>query len=147
MKDCTECGNPIDDAKMVCPFCNSRQAGSLGRSSKRKTCTTINLEQGLPSAEDAVRKVEREIGFSRGKVNVLRIIHGWGSGGTGGKIKQQVHNRLETMLRQSKIKSFTPGEHYSDRTNAGRDLLRRYPDLKKNLRSDSGNLGISFVEI
>jgi hypothetical protein len=78
---------------------------------------------------------------------VLRIIHGWGSGGTGGKIKQQVHRRLETMLHQSKIKSFTPGEHYSDRTNAGRDLFRKFPNLKKTLRSDADNPGISFIEI
>jgi hypothetical protein len=147
MKDCSECGNPIDDAKTVCPFCSSHQTGGLSRSAKRKTCATINLKQDLPSAEVAVRNVEREISCARGKVSVLRIIHGWGSGGTGGKIKHQVHHRLETMLRQSKIKSFTPGEHYSDRTNAGRELLRRYPDLKKTLRSDSENLGISFVEI
>lgn len=147
MKDCTECGNPIDDAKMVCPFCDSHQTGGLSSSAKRKTCTTVNLKQDLPSAEDAVRKVEREIGSARGSVKVLRIIHGWGSGGTGGKIKHQVHSRLETMLRQSKIQSFTPGEHYSDRTNAGRDLLRKFPDLKKTLRSDSENPGISFIEI
>jgi hypothetical protein len=147
MKDCSECGNPIDDAKMVCPFCSSHQTGGFSRSLKRKTVTTINLKQGLPSAEDAARKLEREIGSARGTGNVLRIIHGWGSGGTGGKIKQQVHGRLDALQRQSKIKSFTPGEDYSARTNAGRDLLRRCPDLKKTLRSDSENHGISFVEI
>ena len=147
MKDCTECGNPIDDFQSLCPFCNSHQSGGSARTSKKKNYDTVNLEQGLPSAEEAVRKLESEISYARGKVKVLRIIHGWGSSGTGGKIKHQAHRRLLTMLRQSKIKSFLPGEDYSDRTNAGRELLRNYPDLKMTLRSDSENLGITFIEI
>lgn len=147
MKDCTECGNPIDDFRSLCPFCNSHQTGGAARTSKKKTYDTVNLEQGLPSVEEAVRKLERKIGYAKDSVKVLRVIHGWGSSGAGGKIKTQVHRRLEIMKQQSKIKSFLPGEEYSDRTNAGRDLVKKYPDLKKTLRSDSENPGISFVEI
>ena len=147
VKDCTECGNPIDDSKMVCPFCNRHQTGAFASKVKKHMYVTINLEQGRPFVEEAVRKLERAINAARGSAKVVRIIHGWGSTGTGGKIKTDVHHRMESLRCTGKVKQFVPGENYSETTNAGRDLLRRFSDLKKTLQSDRANPGISFIEL
>jgi len=147
MKDCTECGNPIDNAKSVCPFCNCHQTGGLTFKVKKNFYITINLEQGMPSADEASLKFEREINSARGHVKVVRVIHGWGSTGVGGKIKVRVHQRCEDLLSKGKIKQFVLGENYSESTNAGRALLQQFNDLKKTLRTDRLNPGISFIEI
>jgi hypothetical protein len=39
------------------------------------------------------------------------------------------------------------GDDYSAATVAGRGLMSRHPDLRKSERSDSGNPGITFVEL
>jgi len=148
MKDCTECGNPIPDAKTVCPFCNRHQTSTILPKKKAAVYATVNLEQGLPSVEKAILKMERDITQERRQgAKVLRVIHGWGSSGTGGKIKEEVHRRLESLRRKGVIKSLVPGEAYSELTNAGRELLQRYPDIRKTLASDRNNLGITFVEL
>lgn len=148
MKDCTECGNPIPDVKAVCPFCDRHQTAVALTRKKDVGFLTVNLEQGLPSAEEAILKMEREIHQGRQHgAKVLRIIHGWGSSGTGGKIKLEVHRRLEVLHRKGAIKNYVPGENYSELTNAGRDLLQRHPGIRKTLTSDRNNLGISLVEL
>jgi hypothetical protein len=39
------------------------------------------------------------------------------------------------------------GEDYPGSGSEGRSLLKTYPRLKKSLRTDAGNRGITFVEL
>jgi hypothetical protein len=98
--------------------------------------------------EEALERLEREL--RQAKTNgakLLRIVHGYGSSGVGGKIKGRLTKRLPQLLHQNKIQNYVEGEGYSDRTNAGNDLLSRYPKLRSSLHSDSENPGITFVEL
>lgn len=149
MKDCTECGNPIDDSRVFCPFCECQQQSSSQRRTKQGIrIATLNLKEDLPSVDEAMFKLERNLlSLKRQRVLVVRIVHGWGSSGTGGRIKVACHGRLAVKQRQKSIRGYLPGDDYSDRTNAGRALLSAYPSLWDSLRTDTENPGITFVEL
>ena len=98
--------------------------------------------------EEALERFERELRYAKANgAKLIRIVHGYGSSGVGGKIKSRLVKRLPQLLHQNKIQNYVEGEEYSSRTNAGNDLLSRYPNLRSSLRSDSENPGITFVEV
>ena len=78
---------------------------------------------------------------------LIRIIHGYGSSGRGGKIRDAVRRELGRKLARGEVKAVTPGENYSSTTNAGRDLLARFKELKTTERSDTHNPGLTIVEM
>jgi hypothetical protein len=149
MRLCNTCGNEIGDDVSICPFCKGRQEGSAS-TQKRPTqpLVTVNLKSGLPSAGDAVRQLDIKLAAARSKgARIVRIIHGWGSAGSGGAIKDATHEHLRRLQRQEHIRRFIAGDEYSQLTAEGRDLLRACPVLKSSLRSDRLNPGITFVEL
>jgi len=148
MNVCATCGNE-KEAGGRCPFCGAWQSVATAiRPKERRSVATVNLEQGLPLVEDALAKLDREIASARMRgVRLLRLIHGWGSSGSGGGIRAAVHERLASLLRSRKIRGFIPGDEYSEDTNRGRTLLTSYPSLRSSLRTDRENPGITFVEV
>jgi hypothetical protein len=78
---------------------------------------------------------------------VLKVIHGYGSTGRGGKIRDAVRRELGRMLARGEVAAVVPGEEYSSATLAGRDLLSRFKELKASERPDSSNHGITLVEL
>ena len=145
---CNTCGNEIPD-RGDCPFCgNFQHATPSGRPKRKRRVVTVNLEQGRPSTDEAIARLDLELAAARMKgVILIRIIHGWGSSGTGGKIKTAVRSHLKSLQRAARLRSITAGEEFSDRTNRGRDLLNAHPTLRSSLKTDSENPGITFVEV
>lgn len=148
MTTCAMCGNDFASGS-ECPYCGMFQhAVSSGTSRRKRSVVTLNLERGKPIVQDALSRLDREIAAARMKqIRLIRVIHGWGSTGTGGAIKAAVSSHLQSLVRQRIIRSFTPGDEYSDYTNAGRNLLSSYPSLRASLRTDRENPGITFVEV
>jgi hypothetical protein len=149
MKICEICGNEIEDDVTKCPFCKSHVAGSASRGKKgAQGLVTVNLKSDLPTTVEAVRRLGVKLGAARRSgARVVRVIHGWGSTGSGGKIKQATHTYLGRQEHQGRIKAFVPGEAYSGRSGRGRNLLAACPLLKRSLRTDKGNRGITLVEL
>ena len=151
MKACIVCGNEIEDTEWQCPFCNSPQPsqatkGSIA-SSRKEQIRTVNLKEGLPVVEEALSHMRREISDARTcRVKVLKLIHGYGSTGTGGKIKQAVQMELASMHLQGQIRMYVVGDDYAV-SEAGQELRARYPELHRSRRQDFQNLGITFVEL
>jgi len=149
MKDCTTCGNQIGVSARQCPYCEQPQRGVFLASKKtaQGAIVTVNLEEGRPFVEDALRQMNRQLYEARQNgTRVVRLIHGYGSSGTGGAIKQAVQVELEAALRLGAIKQFISGEDYQD-SKRGRHLRARFPELKECLRTDQGNRGITLVEV
>lgn len=145
MKDCEICGNEIPDAMMTCTFCGGHQA-SVPTSRARGRIRTVNVKQGIQNVDDGVVRLQCELERARSSgAAVVRIIHGWGSSGKGGRLKEACHAQLRRELRALKILDFIPGEEYGDAHARARELVRQYPDLAKSWRSDSLNYGISLV--
>ncbi len=149
MKTCSTCGNEIPDDEEHCEFCDSKQ--EPGPSSPRtggKKIKTINLKEGMPPVDEALDTLSVGLDSAREQgVKVLRIIHGYGSSGTGGKIKQAVIQKLASLSRARRVHTYVVGDRYSEDTNQGRDLLSQFPGLRSTLVSDRHNPGITFVQL
>ncbi|MCF8131365.1 MAG: hypothetical protein K9N10_22880 [Deltaproteobacteria bacterium] len=95
-----------------------------------------------------MERLERQIHSATANgTKLIRLVHGYGSTGVGGKIKDKVAARLLQLLQKNKIKNYVEGELYSDCTNAGSDLLSRYSKLRSSICSDRENPGITFIEL
>ena len=91
---------------------------------------TVNLEDGLPTLAQAQNRLEGELARCRahgGKV--VKLIHGYGSSGTGGKLRLGIRHDLRTKQRRSLIKLIVPGEEWDIFDQASRQLLDICPDL------------------
>jgi dsDNA-specific endonuclease/ATPase MutS2 len=87
MKECEVCGHEIADHASKCPFFEGLHR-LVAPTQPRVKVKTVNLEAGLPRVEEALIRLAREIANARQmKIRVLRIIHGWGSSGKGGKLR------------------------------------------------------------
>ncbi len=151
MKACIVCGNEIEDTEWQCPFCNSPQPSQATKGSiaspRKEQIRTVNLKEGLPVVEEALRHMRREISDARAcRVKVLKLVHGYGSTGTGGKIKQAVQMELASMHLQGQVRMYVVGDDYAV-SEAGQELRARYPELHRSRRQDFQNFGITFVEL
>lgn len=149
MKDCTTCGNQIESSARKCPYCEQPQTivSSEAKQRVRRTIVTVNLEEGRPFVEEALHRMDRQLYEARTKgISVVRLIHGYGSSGTGGAIKRAVRKELESALQHGSIKHYVSGEDYQH-SETGRNLRSRFSELKEDLRTDQGNPGITLVEV
>ncbi len=145
---CEVCGNEIPAASKRCDFCGSYQR--LGRTFSRRSSPVrnVNLEEGMPPVEEGLERLEEALRSARHEgVRVLRIIHGYGSSGSGGKIRKACRVLLKQKAGSRQIRGFLPGEDYSRETGAGRALIKRQPSLSRTEHADRGNPGITFVEL
>jgi hypothetical protein len=144
-KTCVRCGNEIPDRAAICQFCDARQ-GAGRQTGTRQKLRTSNIEAGMPSAEEALARLESDLSYARKSgARVLRVIHGWGSTGTGGKLRGACRAFLKRKLSTRQIAAIIHGEDYAPETEAGQDLINRCPELRNNIRPDSRNPGITFV--
>lgn len=150
MKLCEICGNEIEEQASVCHWCGSQQSGrsTAGRTRRGGRMRTVNLEAGRPLVNQALGKLDMAIATEKRQgVRLLRVVHGYGSSGTGGAIKDAVLSHLRELKRQGFIRDYLWGGDYSDATPQGRSLLSRHPRLRSSLRTDRENEGMSFVEL
>lgn len=74
---------------------------------------TINVEEGRPTADVAIKKLTSEIVRVKAQgAKVVKIIHGYGSSGVGGVLKGVVKKELERMKTKGIIKLYVPGEKF-----------------------------------
>lgn len=147
MNICSLCGNEIAKYIQTCPFCGNPQRGTSGQRKKVTSgIANLNIKNNLPTVDEAISRFEREfLSHKHAGVAVVRVVHGWGSSGTGGKIKAAFHKLLKSKLAHNDIHSFLPGDHYSDKTSKGKELLETCPSLRSSLRTDRNNPGITFI--
>jgi len=106
----------------------------------------VNIEQGMPTVDTAIRYVEQA--FSRAKAYgypVVKLIHGYGSSGSGGKIKTAVHKELNKYKAAGKIREFAPGESFTPFDSATQRIIAAYPDITRDNDYLKTNQGISII--
>lgn len=109
---------------------------------------TINLEAGFPTVDDARRRLLSDMQAARSKrVRVLKVIHGWGSSGEGGKLGPAIRKSLRLRVKEGSATLVVPGEKFSTDTNEGRELLQRHPSLRRDRDLNRANPGITLVEL
>lgn len=148
---CGICGNRVEgalDAAGPCPFCRAprSEAGEGSAPTAQDLHRLVNLERGMPSVEQALRQLEGALASARLQgIRVLSLIHGYGSSGSGGAIRLAVRERLALLQRQGRVESAVYGEDFEGRSARGRQLLRRYPFLRRHRDLNRANPGITVV--
>ena len=111
-----------------------------------KKMMIINLEQGMPTVEQAIRRLTGELIRARAQgARVVKLIHGYGSSGVGGKLRISIRAKLAASKNQGKIKEAVPGENWSIFDEGTRRVLDAYPDLNRDRDLDRSNAGITII--
>ncbi|MGB3225919.1 MAG: hypothetical protein WBB23_24230 [Desulforhopalus sp.] len=144
--DCDVCGNTIDTSFLLCPFCGSKLKQAHFTKQTVFVHKTVNLEAGRPVLEIAISKLFEIIADSvRNNVNVLTLIHGYGSSGKGGVIRSESRKILDFLKSKGQINDYIAGEDFNKRSGLVKSLLRRYPQLSEDKHLNKGNKGITLV--
>jgi hypothetical protein len=106
----------------------------------------VNLEECMPKVEQAKMRLDFAIQNGRARnVIVLKVIHGYGSSGVGGRIKIAVKETLTVRKRQGGIKLFVNGEDWTIFNEKTREILERCPSLRRDNDLENYNPGITIV--
>jgi hypothetical protein len=106
----------------------------------------INVKHDMPAADDAVKRITFSIRSGRLMgASALKIIHGYGSTGRGGAIRQAARRYLEGQKRKGLIRDFIAGEDFSIFNKATLEAFKYCGDLRKDGDLDRHNNGITIV--
>lgn len=108
---------------------------------------TIDIERGMLACDEALSKVQNEIEVLaiNKQVKVLKVIHGYGSKGTGGKIKKELLFLLQTLVRQNKIKDFAPNDRFTQQSEKYGKYFKLYQELLIDSDLQNLNPGITLI--
>lgn len=112
----------------------------------RSLLKTVSLKQNMPSVQEALALLERELAVARSEgYGLVKFIHGYGSTGTGGEIRIAVQKRLREMSDQGQIRGCIFGEDWSKSDQGVWRILGTHSDLKQDRDLGRKNLGITLV--
>jgi hypothetical protein len=107
---------------------------------------TFNVEAGFPTLEDARKLVAGEISRAKREgVRVLKIVHGYGSTGRGGRLCHGLRKSFGLRKKEGVIKDFIAGEDFSIFNVQVLNLLETVPELRGDPDLDATNEGITIV--
>ena len=130
----------------MCPFCGSSNENSVATLPDRYVQKIVNLEMGRPVLEVALNRMTEVIADAkRNRVNVLTLIHGYGSSGKGGVIRTECRKNLDFMKIKGSISDYVCGEDFNKHSGVVKSLLRRYPELASDKNMNRDNKGITLV--
>ena len=110
------------------------------------TLRVVNLEDGKPRVDAAIRRLTYELGHTRScGCTVLKIIHGYGSSGTGGRIRVESRAYLNRLKQQRKVKEVIPGEDFSIFNEATRKAFLMCGELRSESDLERHNNGVTYI--
>ena len=107
----------------------------------------INLEAGGPTAEEALERLTSQIrAASEVGIRALIVIHGYGSSGSGGKIKWVVRDALENNYFSDRVDEYYFGEDLALGSSGYQAVMKRRASLKQHLSQFKiGNAGMTVM--
>lgn len=108
----------------------------------------VNLEAGLPSLDEARRRLLVEMAQARREgVRILKVIHGYGSSGQGGVLCAGIRRSLRLRVKEGAALTVIPGERFSSDAVEMRAVLQRHPSLRRERDFNRANPGITILEL
>lgn len=145
--ECPRCGAVIEPAE-DCPACGNwlgeqfarRQFGPVREVMvKDEWRRADTLEDELLALLDGARRAD---------LDALVLVHGWGSSGVGGRLRNSVRDELDRFQRMDLIRTWLAGEAFSSPTElgigAGRGGRRKLENAARRWRN---NPGVSLVRL
>lgn len=106
----------------------------------------VNIKSDMPSADDAIRRITYYIKNGRVLgITALKIIHGYGSTGVGGKIRVEARRYLSEQKRKGFIREFIPGEDFSIFDEATLKAFQVCGELRRDSDLERHNNGITII--
>jgi hypothetical protein len=100
----------------------------------------------MPQVQEALARLDRELALARQQsMQLLKLIHGYGSTGAGGDIRIAVQKRLRELADNGQIRTCISGENWSKSDDEAWQLLQSNPDLKTDPDLGRRNQGITIV--
>lgn len=143
---CPVCGNPVSRDAVVCPYCES----PLSRQAQPKASVvkTINVKQDDLPADVAADRMETVLANARAAgTKILIVIHGYGSRGTGGSIKEAVRSRLRRLQSEHRIRGMVFGEDFGPGNDDAIQIAAAHQTLLAPHVFGAGNEGITIVSL
>lgn len=107
---------------------------------------TVNIEQGMPLVEQAICRMTYEISSAKAqKYRAVKLIHGYGSSGTGGRIRIEGRKYLESLKRRGQLRHVIYGENFSIFDADTRAALALCGALRADRDLERHNNGITVV--
>jgi hypothetical protein len=108
----------------------------------------LSVKQDLPTVEKArARLVEGLKRLAGEGVTFVRVVHGYGSKGVGGKIRHAIVPTLRRLQSEGVIRVFIPGEHWKPGNAEADRLVRATRGLREDPDFGGSNKGITIVVI
>ena len=106
----------------------------------------LNLEHGMPTVDTALRWLESELDAARKmRRPALKLIHGYGSSGRGGKIRTACRKYLREQAESGRIRLVIRGEDFSIFSEVTRRSFILCAQLRADRDLDRENRGVTFV--
>ena len=107
---------------------------------------TINIEEGMPTIEEARKKVIEILNTAKKeKILVIKLIHGYGSSGAGGGLKEALRKSLLKRRKEGIIKDFIIGEKWSIFNTETTLWLERCTFMRNDSDLNNNNPGITLI--
>ena len=106
----------------------------------------FNVEAGMPTLEEARRLTAAEIRRAKQQgIRVLKVIHGWGSSGKGGKLCHGLRKSFLLRKKEGVIREFVPGENFSIFNQTVLAMLEAAPELRGDPDLNLANEGVTLL--
>lgn len=126
----------------------------MSRVSRPKSSTTaegrylkeVDIKSDLPDAAQALARMDAALRTGRQfGAGAVKIIHGYGSTGRGGKIRTAVRAQLQRLEADGRIRGCVFGERFSIFDEPTRRAFTACPALRSDSDLERGNPGITIV--
>ena len=95
-----------------------------------ETLKTINLEFGRPTVDVAMKKFDNELKNAKyNNVGCFLVIHGYGSHGKGGLIRDALRESLDLLKKNNLIKTYVYGEDFKILNKDANKLRHKYKPM------------------
>jgi Smr domain len=106
----------------------------------------LMIKAGMPTVEAARASLNTELDKAkRAGAIVLKIVHGYGASGVGGRLRDAIRSSLRRRRKEGKIRAFVTGENWATTQEESRQFLEECPQLMRDEDLNSYNEGITWV--
>ena len=139
---CRVCGNETSSGTGACPYCGA-VVGADPVARQREKYRTVNLKFDMPTVDECHERVRLALHRARlDGLKAVKFIHGYGSSGTGGKLRYSVRESLDSLSRQGRLGLVVYGEDLMEQKTT---LIKRLPFLKRDMDFKRMNKGVTLV--
>lgn len=104
------------------------------------------LKEGRPTVEQARARLNAALDrAAKSGVTALKLVHGYGSSGFGGALRDAIRRSLRKRVKEGVIQCFVAGESWSVFDDDARRLLDACPELGRDPDLNRYNEGVTFV--